>query len=360
MLVAGEAASDDGGLTWTASRGRDSTISWGREAAETPLGVYAIEGSDITLSRAGEKEVVYSSVVKSRKTDLTALGAATRHLGFRTVSVEPHAIFYDERSGNIVLAMGLQGMLVGTPDREWMRITVGDYKPVDFSLVGRAKRLLEMPELLAIALALSMTFLGFILTVVVLPRDINTVNALAIVIVSIALISFLMIFIIRLMVQGDAESFGISVLVILLLMMTIGLLNFTRKKLDLSLRAVLFPIISLLHLVPTALALLDFSELSTGSDISGDLILIPMSIFSLMVAVVVTILALSNLEEPSIQITAVIVSFLLMMVLCYLAFFMWISGNIGLTPVKISAVALVATAAVVLSIYMRHEGQARS
>ena len=57
----------------------------------------------------------------------------TTHLYERRIATQPLAIVYDERSGNLIVAMGIQGVLVGNPDGRWTPYTVGAYTPTDFS-----------------------------------------------------------------------------------------------------------------------------------------------------------------------------------------------------------------------------------
>ena len=94
---------------------------------------------------------------------------ATRDLyGLRAITKAPYSITYDPESGNVVAAMGLLGVVVGSPDGRWTPVAVGDYSPVEFSL--RAKlRLISMEHwssILVIALlrlhsVLRMTAVGW-------------------------------------------------------------------------------------------------------------------------------------------------------------------------------------------------------
>ena len=76
----------------------------------------------------------------------------------------PYSIAYDERTGNVGVAMGLQGIVVGTPEGRWTREAVGGYAPTDFSIV---RKLLLGGDwelwLIAVAAALSLTALAMAL-----------------------------------------------------------------------------------------------------------------------------------------------------------------------------------------------------
>ena len=56
---------------------------------------------------------------------------------------KPYGIAYDALSGNLIVAMGLQGVVVGSPDGHWSRVAVGDYSPTDFSFAGKTVVLLS-------------------------------------------------------------------------------------------------------------------------------------------------------------------------------------------------------------------------
>ena len=53
--------------------------------------------------------------------------------------------------------MGLQGVLVGSPEGEWSRVVVGDYSPTDFSLSGKSLALLSNLSVWVTAFALSVS-----------------------------------------------------------------------------------------------------------------------------------------------------------------------------------------------------------
>ena len=85
---------------------------------------------------------------------------ATTHLNERTIVTAPLGIVYDQRSGNVILAMGIQGIIVGTPDGRWGRYAVGRYTPVDLSFSGKTRVLLTSAYLWTAATALSLSMWG--------------------------------------------------------------------------------------------------------------------------------------------------------------------------------------------------------
>ena len=103
----------------------------------TPRGEYSIDGTNVYLTHEGSKRAVFSTVIKSERRDRIALLASTRNLDGRTISIAPYSIFYDERTDNVILALGLQGIIIGTPDGRWERTPVGELKPLDYSISSR-------------------------------------------------------------------------------------------------------------------------------------------------------------------------------------------------------------------------------
>ena len=149
--------SDDGGITWVeVPRDKLMDAEWGSRKATTPRGTYAIRGFDIVLLRPEEQStVVYSASYLQEETNRWAQKYSSRHLrsplsGYfdgedleSLVGQMPFNIVYDTRSANVIVAMGLEGALIGTPDGAWERIGVGQFVPTDFSFGGKARLMLS-------------------------------------------------------------------------------------------------------------------------------------------------------------------------------------------------------------------------
>ena len=54
------------------------------------------------------------------------------------MTTAPLNITYHEGTGNVIVGMGLQGVLVGNSDEEWRRVAVEDLTPANFSFAGKA------------------------------------------------------------------------------------------------------------------------------------------------------------------------------------------------------------------------------
>ena len=125
--------STDGGLTWIRA-GQREEIEWSGDSVDTPIGVYRIDGPNVVLHLPSRtSEIVYSAGYLLTSSNRWFQAEETRHLGGRKLSSGPRSIAYDPHSGNILVAMGLQGLAVGTPDGRWLPIAVDQYSPTVIS-----------------------------------------------------------------------------------------------------------------------------------------------------------------------------------------------------------------------------------
>ena len=154
--------SADGGLTWT-QEGEDIPSSEPSTRVRTPSGdYYAIVGTDIVRTGEGEREVVYSAAYLREGPNAWLHIRETREHEYRELTFAPRAIAYDDASGNVIAAMGLQGVVVIAPDGAWRAVAVGPFEPTDFSLVSKLRELGNFLFLwFAFAFAASFASLGF-------------------------------------------------------------------------------------------------------------------------------------------------------------------------------------------------------
>ncbi len=136
------------------------------QAVETPRGTFAIEGTDIVH----EGNVVYSTAFLSEQANLWLQERDTRHLGDRHLTTRPHGISFDAATGNVIVGMGIQGVVIGTPDgkwtpEEWPAQEEWSRRPTDFSRPGRARALTESLGFwtLALAMAASAVVVGLLI-----------------------------------------------------------------------------------------------------------------------------------------------------------------------------------------------------
>ena len=57
----------------------------------------------------------------------------------RYITTTAHDLFLDDLSGNLIVAMGNQGVVVVSPDGTSTRVAVGPYSPTDFSVWGKGR-----------------------------------------------------------------------------------------------------------------------------------------------------------------------------------------------------------------------------
>ena len=137
----GHFRSEDGGLSWRGGSVDSGQIEWGGESVDTPTGRYVIQGPDIVrFGSDGRSKLVFSTAYMQEEGNVWVQEHATSHLDARELTTAPRSIVYHEPSGNLIMAMGIQGVLVGTADGEWTRYAVGRYSPVDFSFLARIHR----------------------------------------------------------------------------------------------------------------------------------------------------------------------------------------------------------------------------
>ena len=147
----------------------DGTIVsvWDESAVQsvvTPSGTYTIEGPYIMRTHNGERTVAYSTAYLQEDENIAVQKGATRKFGLREITTEPYSIIYDENSGNVIAAMGLQGAVVGTPNGQWTRVAVGEYVPTDFSFVAKLSLFRDWQFWLpALAVAFSFTVIAMVL-----------------------------------------------------------------------------------------------------------------------------------------------------------------------------------------------------
>ncbi len=108
-------------------------------------GTYEISGTDVFHEDDGIREQIYSAAYLTKGSNLWA---QDHSLGYppcnsADLTQEPTTVFYDGRSGNVVLGMGDMGVVVGLPDGKWVEVGVGPYTPIDFSFTRKLGMMFE-------------------------------------------------------------------------------------------------------------------------------------------------------------------------------------------------------------------------
>ena len=143
----GSYESVDGGLTWT--RTSEESISLERRGlseleTDEPSGIFSKGDIRITAHEVlSSGEVVYSFKYLQSPGNRWMQALDKREIKYRGIATRPynHTLFYDSQNDNLILAMGLQGVVVVAPDGTTTQVAVGRYSPTDFSYWGKTRTL---------------------------------------------------------------------------------------------------------------------------------------------------------------------------------------------------------------------------
>ena len=134
----------DGGMAWEIMETSPQQVSWRNRNVDTPMGRFTLDGPDVMWEGTdGEQSrIAYTTAYLDQGGNSWAQLVSTRSLGEeRAMITEPESIGFDQRSGNLVIALGLQGVVVGTPGGEWTRVPIARYTPTDFSFWAKTRML---------------------------------------------------------------------------------------------------------------------------------------------------------------------------------------------------------------------------
>ena len=139
----GSYESMDGGLTW-GKAGQDWVVLETRKLMELgekePSGIFSNGDILITAHEVlSSGEVVYSFEYLQGGGNRWMQALDKREIVDQVIATRPLDFFYDGRSGNLILAMGLQGVVVIAPDGTTTQVAVGRHSPTDFSFWSKTR-----------------------------------------------------------------------------------------------------------------------------------------------------------------------------------------------------------------------------
>lgn len=180
----------DGGMTWSDYGERTTDVigyqtrdvilepGWGAvinrnvdvilessESIRTPRGTYRILERNVLLElNDGSHQVVYS--MPHWNGPNVWMQNKSTSLDYAELAQEPYGMLYHEQSGNIILAAGMQGVVVGSPDEKWIPVTIGIYELADLSLFNKVATLSKetLFWLPTVTVAFSFTLLALFLS----------------------------------------------------------------------------------------------------------------------------------------------------------------------------------------------------
>ncbi len=118
-----------------------------------PRGAYALNEAGVWLFRPGvDPELVLPTAFLTNGPGHWAQRYSRErlnlpindHYGGRVAS-RPLNLVYHEPSGNVVVSLAAEGVVIGAPSGSWSRVGVGDFQPTDFSYFGLLRLLLAGP-----------------------------------------------------------------------------------------------------------------------------------------------------------------------------------------------------------------------
>lgn len=92
-----------------------------------------------SIPNSGTSEAVYYYGHLRSAGNRWAQAVDYAHLGHLRVTTQANDIFVDNNSGNVIVTMGLQGIVVIQPDGTATPVRVGEFGPTDFSFLGKAR-----------------------------------------------------------------------------------------------------------------------------------------------------------------------------------------------------------------------------
>ena len=323
---------------------------------ETPRGRYVIQGPDIVQVGAdGVSRVAYSTSYMQEEGNMWVQEHETTRLDIREITTAPRNIVYDERSGNLIAAMGIQGVVVGTPDGVWTRYAVGRYSPVDFSFSSKTGLLLSNGGFWTTALALSLSMTGVALVASQYRRsDLPLLARVAL--ASLATFIGLPILLVATgqeYILGQILTIAIGSLALLVFALFGGAIALGFMPRASRLRKSLGLALGIPSLLASGALLLTFdgSDAEAFSSYGWQLVALAVPAYVLGLAV----LAIAGRELRHWPV--VIPTFLGMNVLVVLAFMLWLHLGIALALAQVSAIVLATLAAMVLVGYIKRKQQ---
>ena len=135
--------SSDGGFTWTKTYVHPIPLEKLQlmEMREIePEGI--LSGGRIRITNnavLSSGEVVYSFEYLQSGGNRWMQAMDKRDIRNRVIATGPGDFFYDSQSGNLILAMGIQGVAVIAPDGAATQVAVGRYSPTNFSFASKVR-----------------------------------------------------------------------------------------------------------------------------------------------------------------------------------------------------------------------------
>ena len=363
----------DGGLTWvpeytlteddTVADINDDEDSTSESSPQRrPVqGVYEIEGNHVVLKRGNQKQRVFSGPVFIPSGDINTIMVAVRDEAIDKVYLHPRDIHVDEATGNVIVALGFQGVAVGTPDGEWRRIPVG-YPKVDLSFIGRIKLMFGSLDIVFVSVAMAVTGVTIALSQSGIRTTTTNMRRLAAILVGVYFLASWFVYAYWFTGGFAAEStliFGalswfLVPIVILLIPASIVWFSIYKVR-SAKAKNVLVLILALLPIAPLALAILILDPSRSYGILFSEILIIFASSTAMLGSSFAMILILVTVR--SLRVLLVAISTMLLMALAsFTAYFMWFIVGMEIYIYSVIAVGLVGTLGYLLARHLSGDG----
>lgn len=334
--------SHDGGWEWEYSDSKGD-VSWGAETVATPRGTFYLDGLNILHSADGETGTVSFSLERlDTEGNAWIFRKDAEQFHNDSPSLLPHNLVYHRSSDNVIVAWGLQGVLVNDSSGQWHKIAVGGYSPVDFSFAGKSGVLFSDVGYWFAMMALSMSSLALALALArFLGQELVQGLANALVLAVLAVVACFLLYL-GIFLSQSVGLVGIIVLIALIGgAIGLGFLVLDKWWGRVTALALSFP-----ALVGAALSVWSFGLQDGGYYFSPLYIVAPITLLFALFSLLVS--------ARSFKHWAVIVpAFLGVNLLITLAFSWWLYLGLMLPFAKLAAVALAALWTVALAMYLK-------
>ena len=351
----------DGGLTWTERKRELLNVVWGTNSVETPRGRYSIHegGIVLTLSLGTTKEV-YSFRHLSAHANQWAQSFSTMRTRSSKwsaralpITAAPYGLVYDQRTGNVVVGMGIQGVVVGDPNEQWRPYPVGSYSATDFSFGSKLKMLLS-GRFWVSGLTISLCFIvGSLALVMGRPTKFARIEpetewGTGEVLTATGVVMLLLLAVIIILTHGEEGGrFALGVWTLLLLLLVgpwvvifIGTLSREDQR-----RRILGSMVGALGVLLGTIGLPAFQW---HLDPWRPFLLADMPLLFAIAGLALSTTIFLRFIPTRVQLPAVIAAFVAMNVLLPLPFLLWLAGGVTLWLATVGAAALLTLTAIAL------------
>ena len=325
---------------------------WRDNSVDTPRGRYTLDGAEVILvDLDGRRRVAYWTTYLLEDGNAWILRmATTRHGDGRILANEPKGLIYDETSGNLVLAMEIQGVVVGTPGGEWAEVAVGSFRPADFTFAAKTFWMVTHVGfwITALTMTVSMTAAGLVLS------QYRVIRLLLLTLAALAVCVAMVIGIIALVASVASFNSSLALLIGLLspAAIVVGALVFGLRPRLMPLRDIFLIMAAVVSLLASVALLLHFGQTSDGFPIL-------VSIWFVIMAWALGLAVLPSLMDELTDLRPVVWSIAGNTGLVLLPTLLWLHLGISHGLARLAALALCAVAAIVLAAYVRRDQSRR-